>query len=94
MEVMTAVYEKALKRRDLSGVVDKEKEKGAVKGSDIDSKGGGKKGEKGKGKTKGNEKVGGGKGDAKAGANVGKIVNLMSGDTSRVRIRVSVLSMN
>ena len=56
---MTAIYDKALKRKDFSGIVDKDK-----------------KDEKDKDKAD----------DPKAGADIGKIVNLMSGDANRVCI--------
>lgn len=58
--LMTAIYDKALKRKDFSGVIDKDsKAKMDVNNSKAD--------------------------DPKAGADVGKIVNLMAGDASRVR---------
>ncbi|KAL0951671.1 hypothetical protein HGRIS_008350 [Hohenbuehelia grisea] len=63
-ELMAAIYEKALKRRDFSGIIDKDKAAGA------DSK-----------KT---DKKKDDNDDPKAGADVGKIVNLMAGDATRV----------
>ena len=60
---MTAIYDKALKRKDFSGIVDKDK-----------------KDEKDKDKAD----------DPKAGADIGKIVNLMSGDANRVCIAIEV----
>lgn len=59
-ELMTAIYDKALKRKDLSGIVspqDKDKDKAKKKAAD---------------------------GKPKAGADIGKIVNLMAGDANRV----------
>lgn len=59
-ELMTAIYDKALKRKDLSGIVspqDKDKDKAKNKSAD---------------------------GKPKAGADIGKIVNLMAGDANRV----------
>ena len=68
-ELMSAIYDKALKRKDLSGTVNKqEKEKGKEKKKD------GKKGKKKE--DKGDE--------PKAGADIGKIVNLMAGDANRI----------
>ncbi|THH08106.1 hypothetical protein EW145_g2928 [Phellinidium pouzarii] len=61
-ELMSAIYDKALKRRDFSGIV-------AAK----DNKNEGEKG----------------KDDPKAGADVGKIVNLMAGDANRISMIVS-----
>ncbi|KAI5116711.1 hypothetical protein M0805_003223 [Coniferiporia weirii] len=61
-ELMAAIYDKALKRRDFSGIV-------AAK--DV-----GKEGDKGKD-------------DPKAGADIGKIVNLMSADSNRIAMIVS-----
>jgi hypothetical protein len=55
-ELMALIYDKALKRRDFSGIVDKDKDK--AQGS-------------------------GGEDEKKAGADVGKIVQLMSGDANR-----------
>ena len=70
--LMSAIYDKALKRRDFSGIVnkDKDKDKDAEKGKTKD-----KKAEKAKA-----EKAD----DPKAGADIGKIVNLMAGDANRV----------
>ncbi len=57
-ELMTAIYDKALKRKDLSGIVTpQDKDKTKDKASD---------------------------GKPKAGADIGKIVNLMAGDANRV----------
>ena len=69
-ELMAAIYEKALKRKDFSGIVD---DKAKEKKDDKDSKG------KGKSKEDKDPKI-----DAKSGADVGKIVQLMSGDANRV----------
>ena len=72
-ELMSSIYEKALKRRDFSGVVDKDKNK---KDKDLGEKG--KKGsKKGKGKGKDDEEF-------RPGADIGKIVSLMSSDTTIV----------
>lgn len=72
-QLMAAIYEKALKRKDLSGIVKKEEEK---KESSEDKK---SKKEK---KSSKNKKDSGD--DQKAGADIGKIVNLMAGDAQRI----------
>ncbi|TDL21671.1 multidrug resistance-associated ABC transporter [Rickenella mellea] len=59
-ELMASIYDKALKRKDFSGVVDKDKDKNS--------------------NSKESEKAN----DPKAGANIGKIVNMMSGDVTQV----------
>jgi hypothetical protein len=66
---MAAIYDKALKRRDYSGIVDPEKSRAAESPNS-------KQGKKNAKETK--------KDDPKAGADVGKIVNLMAGDASKV----------
>jgi hypothetical protein len=58
---MAAIYDKALKRRDFSGIVDKNAKTTQTRKPD-------------------DEKAD----DPKAGADVGKIVNLMAGDANRV----------
>jgi ABC-type multidrug transport system fused ATPase/permease subunit len=68
-QLMSAIYDKALKRRDYSGIVQKDKEGDNKKAQD-------KKNENGK---KGKEAD-----ESAAGADVGKIVNLMAGDTQRI----------
>jgi ABC-type multidrug transport system fused ATPase/permease subunit len=62
-ELMTSIYDKALRRKDFSGVTNKDSDAGVGVGKSKGSK----KGEK-----------------AKSGADVGKIVQLMSGDANRV----------
>ena len=71
-ELMAAIYDKALKRRDYSGVVDKDKLK-----DDADKKAGIRPSENPSGD------------DPKAGADVGKIVNLMAVDANRIAMMVS-----
>ncbi|THU84317.1 multidrug resistance-associated ABC transporter [Dendrothele bispora CBS 962.96] len=82
-ELMASIYDKALKRKDFSGVVNKDKE-----GTEKDKKDGdddGKKKGKGKDKKKKEkEKDKQPTDDPKAGADVGKIVNLMAGDANRI----------
>lgn len=74
-ELMSAIYDKALKRKDFSGIVNKDQKK--EKEKDVPS-GDGKKDKKAEKAKK--EKAD----DPKAGADVGKIVNLMAGDANRV----------
>ncbi|KAI0048026.1 multidrug resistance-associated ABC transporter [Auriscalpium vulgare] len=71
-ELMAAIYDKALKRKDFSGIVDKDKDKGNGKTAD---------GAKEESKDD----------DPKAGAGVGKIVNLMSSDARIISLVVSVM---
>ncbi|KAG0701637.1 hypothetical protein DFH29DRAFT_925615 [Suillus ampliporus] len=70
--LMAAIYDKALKRQDYSGIVDKDKAKEAA-----DKKAGVKPAE--------NPTAD----DPKAGADVGKIVNLMAVDANRIAMMVS-----
>ncbi|KAF9219839.1 P-loop containing nucleoside triphosphate hydrolase protein [Gyrodon lividus] len=72
VELMAAIYDKALKRQDYSGVVDKDKVKEAA-----DKKAGISPSE--------NPTAD----DPKAGADVGKIVNLMAVDANRIAMMVS-----
>jgi hypothetical protein len=64
-ELMAAIYEKALKRRDFSGITSKDK------------------GDRTKDKDDKTKKTDSADNEAKAGADVGKIVNLMSGECVR-----------
>ncbi|KZT22415.1 P-loop containing nucleoside triphosphate hydrolase protein [Neolentinus lepideus HHB14362 ss-1] len=70
-ELQAAIYEKAMKRKDYSGVV--------AKGADEGKKDDGSRAEKD------NENK------PKAGADIGKIVNLMSTDTERISMAVSAI---
>ena len=72
---MAAIYDKALKRKDFSGIVNKEK----------DSTSDGKKDSKASAEAKAKAD------DPKAGADVGKIVNLMAGDANRVAMTSSAM---
>lgn len=73
IELMAAIYDKALKRKDYSGIVDKDKLKdGAEKSAGDSSK---------------NPTAD----DPKAGADVGKIVNLMAVDANRIAMMISGL---
>ncbi|KAL1948407.1 hypothetical protein VTO73DRAFT_12482 [Trametes versicolor] len=70
-ELMASIYDKSLKRKDFSGIVDKDAgEKKATKIS-----------------VKPDNKAD----DPKAGADIGKIVNLMAGDANRVSMTVSAM---
>ncbi|KAH0834256.1 hypothetical protein J3R83DRAFT_11612 [Lanmaoa asiatica] len=71
-ELMAAIYDKALKRKDYSGVIDKDKLK-----DDADRKAGVAPSESSSGD------------EPKAGADVGKIVNLMAVDANRIAMMVS-----
>ncbi|KAF8989421.1 multidrug resistance-associated ABC transporter [Cyathus striatus] len=78
-ELMAAIYDKALKRRDYSGVVDKEKVEEERKRKEAamaptDKKSKDKKEKEDKEKSN----------DPKAGADIGKIVNLMAGDATMI----------
>ncbi|EKM52518.1 uncharacterized protein PHACADRAFT_211766 [Phanerochaete carnosa HHB-10118-sp] len=68
--LMTAIYDKALKRKDFSGIVDKD----AAKNKNADPKKEDPKGD-----------------NPKAGADVGKIVNLMAADANRIAMITSGL---
>ncbi|KAG6821862.1 hypothetical protein H0H93_006937, partial [Arthromyces matolae] len=59
-ELMAAIYDKALKRRDFSGVVDKEKMMKGKEEEELEGKGkkGGKKGKKGKKEEENDPKAG------------------------------------
>ena len=75
---MAAIYDKSLKRKDFSGIVNKENSKEAL---DSD----GKKYPKANAGAKARED------DSKPGADVGKIVNLMAGDANRVADTISAM---
>ncbi|KAJ3842758.1 hypothetical protein EV361DRAFT_888642 [Lentinula raphanica] len=77
-ELMAVIYDKALKRRDLSGIVRKDEEKK----DDKKEKPG--KSKKDKKDEKEKEEVG---------ADVGKIVNLMAGDANRVAMTITAIYM-
>ena len=81
-ELMSAIYDKALKRKDFSGIVDKDAAK--------DAKNPGKPSESSRLVIFGTCELNCGvdtdpkADDPKAGADIGKIVNLMAGDANRV----------
>jgi ABC-type multidrug transport system fused ATPase/permease subunit len=81
-ELMAAIFEKSLKRKDLSGSINKEDQ---AKEKDKAKDGG-----KGKGKA---DASGSEKESLKAGADIGKIVNLMSTDANRISNMVAALTM-
>ncbi|RPD61590.1 multidrug resistance-associated ABC transporter [Lentinus tigrinus ALCF2SS1-7] len=70
-ELMTAIYDKALKRKDFSGIVDKDaaEKKAKPPGAKEDAKAD----------------------EPKAGADIGKIVNLMAGDANRISMTTSAM---
>jgi ABC-type multidrug transport system fused ATPase/permease subunit len=78
-ELMAAIYEKALKRKDFSGIVDSK----ATAQNDGDGKN--VKSPSGKKEAKADE--------SKSGADIGKIVQLMSGDTNRIANMISGMYM-
>jgi uncharacterized low-complexity protein len=75
---MAAIYDKALKRKDFSGIVNKDN---AKEGSTSDGKMDSKSSAEAKAKAD----------DPKAGADIGKIVNLMAGDANRVAMTSSAM---
>lgn len=75
---MAAIYDKALKRKDFSGIVDKDSSKSAP---DADEKKDPKASVEAQAKAD----------DPKPGADVGKIVNLMAGDANRVAMTASAM---
>ena len=80
---MASIYDKALKRRDYSGIIDKEKlkQEAEKKASEMNGKSSKKKTKE----EKKREKEASAKADdPRAGADTGKIVNLMAGDANRV----------
>jgi hypothetical protein len=76
-QLMASIYDKALKRKDFSGIVDKDNSKEAP-----DAIGKGKK-SSAEAKAKAD--------DPKPGADIGKIVNLMAGDANRVAMTTSAM---
>ncbi|KAJ7099479.1 hypothetical protein B0H15DRAFT_1002427 [Mycena belliarum] len=95
-ELMAAIYDKALKRKDFSGVIDKEKAQDAA-----DKKAAAtatpqpalsKKDQRAKAKA--DKKIAEKADDPKAGAaDTGKIVNLMAGDANRMAMQTSAIYM-
>lgn len=79
-QLMSAIYDKALKRKDFSGIVNKD-------GKDNKKKDGDTK------ETKAEKKAKETADDPKAGADVGKIVNLMAGDANRVSDSSNLISV-
>ncbi|KAI0257019.1 hypothetical protein BJV78DRAFT_1272168 [Lactifluus subvellereus] len=77
-QLMAAIYDKSLKRKDFSGIVDKDSSKNAP---DAD----GKKDPKASAEAQAKAD------DPKPGADIGKIVNLMAGDANRVAMTASAM---
>nr|GAT50560.1 ABC bile acid [Mycena chlorophos] len=84
VELIAAVYDKALKRKDYAGLVDKDKARAAAEAKQ-QAEGGGKAQKKTKAQKAADEKAD----DPKSGADTGKIVNLMAGDQTRVSTIIS-----
>lgn len=74
-QLTAAIYDKALKRKDFSGIVDAAKTNEAKEQKQTE------------------EKKGSTRDDPKAGANTGKIINLMSGDTDIVCLCTLTVSL-
>ncbi|KAJ7655558.1 hypothetical protein DFH06DRAFT_1200413 [Mycena polygramma] len=93
-ELMAAIYDKALKRRDFSGVVDQEKAKEAADKKAASAAGTPPvltKAER-KAKAKADKELAAKADDPKAGAaDTGKIVNLMAGDANTIAMLISSL---
>ncbi|KAF8887923.1 multidrug resistance-associated ABC transporter [Gymnopilus junonius] len=88
-ELMAAIYDKALKRKDFSGIVDKDK-KAVVEVTEPPASPAETK-RKDKAKKKKEKEQAAKADDPKAGADVGKIVNLMAGDANRISQTISAL---
>ncbi|KAF7321054.1 hypothetical protein HMN09_00192800 [Mycena chlorophos] len=91
-ELMASIYDKALKRLDFSGVIDKEKAKAAAEkkaghAAEASSATLSKAEQKAKAKAEKSKKEKAD--DPKPGADTGKIVNLMAGDANRIGMQIS-----
>ncbi|KAJ7794752.1 hypothetical protein B0H14DRAFT_3888596 [Mycena olivaceomarginata] len=80
-ELMAAIYDKTLKRKDFSGIVSEDNEKviEVKKGPDVADATGATKADKAKAKSEADQAN-----DPKAGADTGKIQNLMSSDANEI----------
>ncbi|KAF8345519.1 multidrug resistance-associated ABC transporter [Amanita rubescens] len=87
-ELMSAIYDKALKRKDYSGVVDKRKQK-----EEQDNKAWQSLSKKERKARKKEKKKAEKAEDVKAGADIGKIVNLMAGDANKVSNTLAAMYM-
>ncbi|TFK37295.1 multidrug resistance-associated ABC transporter [Crucibulum laeve] len=89
-ELMAAIYDKALKRKDYSGIINKDKQNEAAekKAADADAAAESTN-EKSKAAKKEEKDKAAKADDPKAGADVGKIVNLMAGDANRISGMIS-----
>ncbi|KAF7314389.1 ABC bile acid [Mycena kentingensis (nom. inval.)] len=85
VEIISSVYDKALKRKDYSGLIDQEKARAAAKANSklLHPEG------KTKAKTRKTKAQKEKADDPKPGADIGKVVNLMAGDQTRVSTIVS-----
>ncbi|KAF8153792.1 multidrug resistance-associated ABC transporter [Crassisporium funariophilum] len=87
-ELMAAIYDKALKRKDFSGITNKDKkEEIKVPDTKVDDTKESKR--RSKARKKEEKEKAAKADDPKAGADVGKIVNLMAGDANRISQMVS-----
>ncbi|KAF7297249.1 hypothetical protein MIND_00958000 [Mycena indigotica] len=91
-ELMASIYDKALKRLDFSGIVDKEKAQAAAEkkaAAAAESSPSTLTKAEQKAKAKADKKKADKADDPKSGADTGKIVNLMAGDANRIGMQVS-----
>lgn len=91
-ELMAAIYEKALKRKDFSGVTD-EKSASESRPATPEPIADGKDAKKGKKGAAKKSKLESKAEDTRSSADVGKIVQLMSGDTNRIANMVAGMYM-
>ncbi|KDR78080.1 hypothetical protein GALMADRAFT_224469 [Galerina marginata CBS 339.88] len=90
-ELMASIYDKALKRKDLSGIVNKDKKPEEVKEPASNGPETKESKRRSKAKKKEEKEKAAKADDPKAGADVGKIVNLMAGDANRISQTTSSL---
>ncbi|KAF9039893.1 multidrug resistance-associated ABC transporter [Panaeolus papilionaceus] len=86
-ELMASIYDKSLKRKDFSGTVDKADKNSAKPESNPKASKGKQKAQKTGSPKEASSKAD----DPKAGADIGKIVNMMSSDSIRVSMKVATV---